>query len=197
MNDTENMNVPSMNVPLPNSETKLPGSVQVTPVPVHATMASDLEPLPPGWTEVKHQGIDRPYYINQSTNESTWVKPALTPGFAVPIPPALTTVPNATVIPINTILESETNTPKGNTSQPVSGSSSGNACASLAFGILGIFFFGWLFGPIAICLGKRAQSEMEDHPEAVEGTCQAQAGIALGWIDIILWVIIVIIFIAA
>ena len=191
MNDTESMNVPSMNVPVPNSETKLPRSVQVTPVSVHATMASvDLEPLPPGWTEVKHQGIDRPYYINQTSNESTWVKPA-PPGFAVPNPPAPTPVPHATAIPINT------NASKGNTSQPVPASSSGNAGASLAFGILGIFFFGWLFGPIAIWLGKRAQKEMEENPEAIEGACQAEAGITLGWIDIILWVILVIIIIAA
>jgi len=62
---------------------------------------------------------------------------------------------------------------------PVVKKLSDNANASMICGIIGIFFFGIILGPIAICLAKAAEKEIKENPETVDGDCQANAGLLL------------------
>ena len=69
---------------------------------------------------------------------------------------------------------------------------SGKATASMWCGIVGIFIFGLILGPIAICLGVSAKKEIAANPETLEGTCQANAGISCGAVSLLLWLILII-----
>jgi predicted RND superfamily exporter protein len=73
---------------------------------------------------------------------------------------------------------------------------SGEATAAMICGIIGLFFFGIILGPIAICLGVSAKNKIKQNPEALTGECQATAGIVMGSIAVALWVIILIYVIA-
>ena len=64
---------------------------------------------------------------------------------------------------------------------------SGEAVASLVCGIISIFFFGLILGPMAICLGCAALDDIRSNPDKVQGRCQAIAGVRCGCVAILLW----------
>lgn len=66
------------------------------------------------------------------------------------------------------------------------------AIASMVCGIIGLLIFGIILGPIAIGLSICAQQKMKNRPNEVGGKCQAQAGLIMGIIAVVVWVIIVI-----
>ena len=70
----------------------------------------------------------------------------------------------------------------------------GKAQASMWCGIVGLFIFGLVLGPIAICLGVQAKIEIAQNPDKMDGKCQATAGISCGCVALLLWLIIIIIF---
>lgn len=62
------------------------------------------------------------------------------------------------------------------------------ATASLVFGILGLFFCGIIFGPLAISKANEAKRAMNENP-IYTGAGLATAGSVLGIIDLVLWAI--------
>ena len=68
-----------------------------------------------------------------------------------------------------------------------SGGGNGFSIASLVLGILGLFRYGWLLGPLAIIFGIIGLNR--------EGRGMAIAGLILGIIDLILWVLLVLLII--
>ena len=66
---------------------------------------------------------------------------------------------------------------------------SGKAVASMVCGIIGLFFFGIILGPIAICLGVSAKNDIRSNPDKVQGECQANAGVCCGSVATLLWAI--------
>jgi uncharacterized Tic20 family protein len=72
---------------------------------------------------------------------------------------------------------------------------SGEATAAMICGIIGLLFFGIILGPIAICLGVSAKNKIKQNPEALTGECQATAGIVMGSIAVVLWVIAIIFYV--
>ena len=85
------------------------------------------------------------------------------------------TIPSATGVPMGSATTAP-DPPKPNS----------KAMASLVCGIVGILIFGVILGPIAICLGLAAKKEIEENP-GMEGTCQANAGIGLGVVALIVF----------
>jgi uncharacterized protein YqgC (DUF456 family) len=73
---------------------------------------------------------------------------------------------------------------------------SGEAVASMICGIVSLFFFGIILGPIAICLGVSAKNKIKENPQALTGGCQATAGIVTGSIAVALWVIFILLWVA-
>jgi Domain of unknown function (DUF4190) len=71
----------------------------------------------------------------------------------------------------------------------------GEATASMVCGIVGLFFFGIILGPIAICLGVSAKKKIKENPQALTGEGQATAGIVMGSIAVALWGIFVILWV--
>jgi Domain of unknown function (DUF4190) len=69
---------------------------------------------------------------------------------------------------------------------------SGEAVASMICGIVSLFFFGFILGPIAICLGVSAKNKIKENPQGLTGGCQATAGIVTGSIAVAVWVICII-----
>jgi hypothetical protein len=69
---------------------------------------------------------------------------------------------------------------------------SGKAIASLVLGIVSLFFFGMIAGLLAIVLGYQARKEMDADP-SLGGRGLATAGMTLGIIGVVLWVIIILI----
>ena len=67
--------------------------------------------------------------------------------------------------------------------QSSSGGGNGFSIASLVLGILGLFRYGLLFGPLAIIFGIIGLNR--------EGRGMALAGLILGIIDIILWLVLI------
>ena len=67
--------------------------------------------------------------------------------------------------------------------QMSNGGGNGFSIASLVLGILGLFRYGWLLGPLAIIFGIIGLNR--------EGRGMALAGIILGILDIIIWLLIV------
>lgn len=88
---------------------------------------------------------------------------------------------------------------------PATGPSYGGAYAQphprgttvLVLGILSIFCFGIVLGPIAAILGKNALDEIDANPQAYTNRGQVLAGMILGIIAIVLWVVGLIIRLAA
>ena len=66
------------------------------------------------------------------------------------------------------------------------------AISSLVLGIIAIFIFGIILGPLAVILGALASKNISENPETLKGDCQATAGITCGVIVVILWVVVVI-----
>lgn len=71
--------------------------------------------------------------------------------------------------------------------QMSNGGGNGFSIASLVLGILGLFRYGWLLGPLAIIFGIIGLNR--------EGRGMALAGLILGIIDIIIWLLIVLLII--
>jgi hypothetical protein len=71
------------------------------------------------------------------------------------------------------------------------------ANVSMILGIIGLFVFGFIFGPFAIYYGLKAKKAIKNHPEQFndDGKCQANAGFILGIIDTFWWVVLIIIII--
>jgi Domain of unknown function (DUF4190) len=65
-------------------------------------------------------------------------------------------------------------------------STSGKAIVSLVCSIVGCFFFGLIYGPIAICLAVAAMNEIKEQPpDRFKGKCMATSGLILGIIGFI------------
>jgi hypothetical protein len=64
------------------------------------------------------------------------------------------------------------------------------AIAAMVCGIVGIFIFGIILGIIAIVLGCIARNKINSEPHKYKGMCQANAGVVLGIIDVILWAVL-------
>ena len=69
----------------------------------------------------------------------------------------------------------------------------GAATASMVCGIIGLFIFGVVLGTLAIILGCIAIGQIDKEPEKYKSNakCQANAGLTLGLVGLILWVILV------
>lgn len=65
------------------------------------------------------------------------------------------------------------------------------AIASMVLGIVGLFIFGIILGPLAIILGAVAHCKIQESPGQYGGKCQANAGVVLGIIDTVGWIILV------
>ena len=63
---------------------------------------------------------------------------------------------------------------------------SGDAIASLVCGIVGLFAFGIILGPIAIVLATRARRKIQEDPE-LEGDGIATVGLVTGIVGTVLW----------
>ena len=61
-----------------------------------------------------------------------------------------------------------------------------DAKMALIFGIIGLFCFGFVFGPLAIVRARRAQSMIALNP-GMTGGGMAMAGLILGIIDVAFW----------
>lgn len=59
------------------------------------------------------------------------------------------------------------------------------AVAGLVCGLIGIFFFGIIFGIIAIILGNGAKKKVKERPEFYTGEGMGTAAIVLGVIDLV------------
>jgi len=64
------------------------------------------------------------------------------------------------------------------------------ATLSLVCGIVGLFFFGILFGLLAVVFGIMAYSTASKYPKKYTGKEEALAGVILGFIDIAAWILI-------
>ena len=73
----------------------------------------------------------------------------------------------------------------------------GKATWSLVLGILSLTLCGLIAGIIAIVLGKQAQGEIAASAGLQGGEGRAKAGIVLGWISIVLYVIAIVISVIA
>ena len=67
-----------------------------------------------------------------------------------------------------------------------------HATAALLVGILGLFVFGIVLGPLAIYLGVRSRRDIEASHGQLTGSGKATAAIVLGAIATAVWVIFVI-----
>ncbi len=65
----------------------------------------------------------------------------------------------------------------------------GLAIASLILGIIGIFVFGFILGPLAIIFGIVAVSKAKKQPKVYAGRGLAIAGIVLGAIALVLSIV--------
>ena len=107
----------------------IPASVATPMAMSSVTIASDS--VPPGWTEVKDVALNKSYYWNQLTGETTWSKPvppppSMPPGSSFVLPPPMS-IAQGTVVPVTTM--------GGNAIQP---RISGKATAAMWCGIVGI-----------------------------------------------------------
>ncbi|MEU7471806.1 DUF4190 domain-containing protein [Streptomyces sp. NPDC044984] len=77
----------------------------------------------------------------------------------------------------------------GTSSAASSGSrTNGLAIASLCCGIIGLFFLNIVLGPLAIVFGAVARRQAGGN-----GTGMAKAGIILGIVDVVLWLVLLIV----
>jgi hypothetical protein len=66
----------------------------------------------------------------------------------------------------------------------------------LAIGLI-FLLLGLVLGPISICLAVQAKKEIEEHPNELDGACQAKAGLIIGIISTVLSVVWIVLIIAA
>ena len=142
--------------------------------------------LPDGSRKVEKETIDAK--TGDKTIEITQYPPQATatsarvPGGVVDVP----SQPFATAIP------------SGQAPAPAyNRENNGKAVAAMVCGIVGIFIFGIILGPIAICLGTAAKQEIKANPDKMKGNCQANAGISCGIVAIVIWVIFLILYLGA
>ena len=67
----------------------------------------------------------------------------------------------------------------------------GQAIASLVCGIVGLLLFGVILGTVALVLGSKARSRIGSQPERLKGSGMALAGMILGAIDLVAFVVFV------
>jgi Domain of unknown function (DUF4190) len=72
----------------------------------------------------------------------------------------------------------------------------GKATGALVCGIIGLFACGVILGPVAIYLGTTAKREIEGSGGRLKGTGMATAGIVLGIIAVVVFVISIIVVIS-
>jgi len=72
--------------------------------------------------------------------------------------------------------------------KPAESGSSGKAIASLVLGILGILSVNFIFAIIAVALGNSAKKNRE-----ASGMGMATAGVILGWITLVIFLLVVIV----
>jgi len=70
--------------------------------------------------------------------------------------------------------------------------SSSHAAVALVVGIVSIFMFGIILGPIAIFMGVRARNDIDASNGQMTGRGQATAAIVLGVAAAVVWAVIVI-----
>lgn len=68
--------------------------------------------------------------------------------------------------------------------------SSSQATVALVVGIVSIFLFGIILGPLAIILGVRAKKDVEESNGRLSGRGKAQAAVYCGIASIALWVVV-------
>ena len=70
------------------------------------------------------------------------------------------------------------------------------AIASMVFGITGLFGFGVILGTLCLILGCIAIGQIDKEPGKYKSNakCQAIAGIILGIVGLVAWVIIVVVY---
>lgn len=66
------------------------------------------------------------------------------------------------------------------------------AVAALVCGIAGLMFFGILLGTVAIVLGYQARTAIRTDPLRFRGDGLARAGLILGIVDVVAYVVIVV-----
>ena len=71
--------------------------------------------------------------------------------------------------------------------------SSSHATVALVIGIVSIFIFGIVLGPIAIFMGLRARKEIDASNGHLTGRGQATAAIVLGSAAVIVWAVVLIV----
>jgi hypothetical protein len=64
------------------------------------------------------------------------------------------------------------------------------AVVSLIAGIVGILFFPFLGGIVAIVTGNMARKETRSFPPTHSGDGMATTGMVLGWLSLLLWIIV-------
>ena len=64
------------------------------------------------------------------------------------------------------------------------------AVVSLISGIVGILFFPFVGGIIAIVTGNMARKETRSYPPTHSGDGMATAGMVMGWLSLLLWIIV-------
>jgi hypothetical protein len=64
------------------------------------------------------------------------------------------------------------------------------ALTSLIAGILGIMFFPFVGGIVAIVTGNMARKETRSFPATRSGDGMATAGMVLGWLSFLIWIIV-------
>lgn len=72
---------------------------------------------------------------------------------------------------------------------PMQGQKKGLAIASLVVSLVGLLCFGVILGPLAIIFGAIALSKANSEPHMYGGKGMAVAGLIIGIVDIIGWVI--------
>ena len=66
------------------------------------------------------------------------------------------------------------------------------AIASLVCGIVGLLFFGVILGTVALVLGSKARARISAQSERLKGSGMALAGMILGGIDLVAFVLLVV-----
>lgn len=75
--------------------------------------------------------------------------------------------------------------------------SSSHATVALVVGIVALFLFGIILGPIAIIMGLRARTEIDESGGRVTGRGQATAAVFIGMLACVVWVVLLVTSIAS
>lgn len=65
------------------------------------------------------------------------------------------------------------------------------ALVSLISGILGLLFIPFVGGLVAVVTGNMARKETRSYPPTHSGDGMATAGIVMGWLSVVVWIIVV------